>query len=615
MKKKNLIFIICLFLVILSSHYSLAQTQNFTLAISYKWLNKTINEKFWDSSNLELGYDGLALTILALGNGNYNIKTGVDKLKELQSDDGSWNNGNIVYTSWATYALYKTNNDVSKAVKWLLDKQIQASTTGNWYVQIKTLNSGKCIVSLNDGEGAEFEVDSGGVNCNTNGINTWIDLENCANFNIGANDTVSVNCNDLGNADISLIYKQDNAYYILDSKASTRFVAFKIDNTYYGDYESTAYASWVLVAIGKESQLYTLPYLRSNMREGNNLDRAMLLMITNNNNYAEYLAETQNNFTGSWDEGNVYNTAFIVYALKKQGKSQSSVKSGVDWLKGEQISNNPESPKYGSWNSDIRESAMAIYAISGDTSKARTGGTSGAGVCGNKIVEGTEECDATYVNGTKEGDDSNCESTEKCVRCICRLDTSKECSTAEDCGSAIYVCVSSKCQLKAGYCESSDDCSTDEECDTSTNKCKIIKPECTSDTECGEGKECSSGKCIVITGFCKSNADCDKGEKCNKKINRCEKGGGFPLWIIALVLIVVLGALFFFIKKGGIRIKMKKEQPQPRYQPSPFKPSQPIRPVMQPRPIQPPSKNYADEKLEKELDASIKKAKEILGKK
>lgn len=611
MIKKNLIFIIGIFVFLNSFLIVNAEAQNFSLAQSYKWLNNTLGEKNFDPTNPEIGYDGFSLSILALGTGNYNQQFAIDRLKNLQSDDGSWN-GNIIDTSFATLALYKTGNDVDKSSKWLLGKQIPAATSGNWLVQIKTTNSGKCTVSLNENEGIEFEVDSNGVNCNIDGINTWIDLQSCANFNIGVNDTLSINCNNLGPADISLIYKQDNNYYILDNKQNTRFATFSIDNTYFGDYDSTLYASWALTTIGKTNQLYTLPYLKANLRDNNNMDRALMLLITNNNNYAEHLQETQNNFTGSWDDS-IYDTAFIVYSLKKQGKSTSSANSGTEWLKGEQ--NDREGTlKYSSWNGEVRETAMAILAIAGDFSRSRTNRTTSTSTCGNKIVEGLEECDAAYLsNSSKSGDDANCNKNEKCSNCRCK-EVSKQCETSGDCSiNAIYSCIGNECIIKTGYCDEDNPCSNDEECDEATHKCTGIRPECTSDEICGEGMECSGGNCITIEGFCASNDDCEKGYHCNNKISRCEKNK-FPLWIITLVSILILGLLALVIKKkGGLKLKLKKEPPKPM--PKQMLNMQQPRPMPQTGQMRPMPRNYMDDRLEKELDDSIKKAKDILGKK
>ena len=109
MIKKNLIFIINIFIFLNSLLIVNAEAQNFSLAQSYKWLNNTLGEKNFDPTNPEIGYDGLSLSILALGTGNYNQQFAIDRLKNLQSDDGSWN-GNIIDTSFAALALYKTGN-------------------------------------------------------------------------------------------------------------------------------------------------------------------------------------------------------------------------------------------------------------------------------------------------------------------------------------------------------------------------------------------------------------------------------------------------------------------------------------------------------------------------
>ncbi len=619
MNKKYLIFIVHLIFLLSISNIANAQSQNFSITSAYNWLNTTINDRVWNGQ-----VDEVSLVILALSTGNYNVADGINKLKSMQSEDGSWNN-NVYDTSWATYALYKTNNDISKSVKWLLDRQVQAITTGNWLVQIKTTNPGSCSVALGGNEEVVFNVNSEGVSCdfdgNGDGFGSWIDLESCARLKVGSNDTLAINCNNLGNADLSLIYKLDNNYYILNTKTNSKYANFEIENTNLGDYEGTEYGTWVLTEVGKKELLHTWPYLKTNLREDILVDRALLLLISNNigesnSNYAEFLRERQNNFTGYWDDGNVFNTAFITFALKKDPKSSDSTKSAIDWLEGEQNSRQG-STKYGSWNNDMRDTSMVIYAIASSSS---TTTKFKSNYCGDKIVNGAEECDAVYSsNGSlKDGDASKCQSNEKCANprslneCKCKLQTQVECTKNEDCNS-LEECINKQCELKQGYCKSSSQCNQDEECDIGTNKCKSKTPECTADKECGPGLECSSGKCNAIPGYCASDDPCESGQKCNKKTNRCEKKS-FPFWIISLILILVLGALFFFIKKkGGIKFKLKKEEP--------LRPKEnQLRPTFIPKqtqttPIRPPERSYMDDRLESELDKSIKKAKELIGKK
>lgn len=579
MKNKNYILIIFISLIILFSFNVIADSQNFSLINSYNWINFSLHDKSWSGS-----VDEISLGILALRTGSYNSQLGINKLKSLQFSDGSWND-NIYDTSWATYALFKTGNDYNSSLNWLLSKQVQASSEGNWYIQIKTPYSGTCSVSQGSNNPIEFEIQNGSlVNCNANSANSWIDLQYCAGFVIGINETVNVDCNNLGNADISLLYKQDNNYYILDAKSNTRFATFLIDNGYFGDYESTAYATWILSEMNQKNQLHTIPYLKSHPRSDDNanFDRALLLAITGDKNYADYLSNSQNNLTGFWDSGNIYNSAFIIYSLKKQFSSSIALNPGLTWLQGEQDTS--EGPNKGSWdNGDIRSTAMSIYSIKG----------------GITLKENIQSNKTNNSNNT----------------------TKNSCTLDSDCGNiTLYDCISGKCELKDGKCNVDIDCSDEEYCDINTHICKQQQKPligCTSDSSCKPGQQCSNGVCGDIPGWCDSDIMCSNGEKCNLKTNFCEKKSSPLWWIITLLVIAILGGIFFFIKsKGGIKLKNKPntlpKQQFPQTQ-SPF--------INRPQNIPPkriiplPQKNYVDDQLEKDLDSSIKKAKELMGKK
>ena len=632
MNNKKIILIFFPVLIILFSFFVKADA-NFTLTNSYKWLNTTMYDKNWEAP-----IDEISLSILALSTGGYDIKQGIAKLKEkMNPDDGSWN-GDIYDTSWATYVLFKTKNDVNLSVDWLLQRQIQAATNGNWYVQIKTINteSRTCNLYLdgNPSEGIPFDVNNLGIsNCPANFGNTWIDIQECAPFSIGINNTLFVDCNDLGSSDISLIFKRESNYYLLDGQNSVRQKSFKIDNSYFGEpYDNTAYATWVLTEIGKSSLVHTLPYLKSNARDDSNanVDRSLLLLISSSNIYAQYLKNTQDNLTGFWDDGNVYNSAFIIYALKKQSgnSATSSINQGLVWLQGAQINTEGRSD-LGSWDSgDPRATAMAIYAIKGDIQIQITKPTNTTKniTCGNFIVDSGEQCDAKYDSDFSllNGNDTFCGSTKICSNITCKcVNKQTGCTSSADCPiPSIYTCTNSKCQIKSDYCDNDNPCPNGELCNTNTNLCEIPAPLeiCTSDEQCvsekGNGYECREKSCQLITGYCDENNPCENGYSCNKN-NICEKSS-FPWWIITLVVLLIAGVLVFFFmkKKGGIKIKPNTQYKHPPQNPqSPFARQNNPMPQMQPRPIQPPPRNYMDDQLEKDLDSSIKKAKDLMGKK
>lgn len=592
-----------------------------------KFINKSVNEQNW-----ELTIDELTYAILALGSNGYAVGNGLDELKSRQSGDGSWNN-RVYDTSLAIIALHENNQDINNAVNWLLSQQIKAESQGKWLIEIKTAQSGSCSVSSRDGNPVSFDVNETGASCdvdnNGDGFGNWIDLERCAGLTLDKREEIVVNCNNLGNADIYLIYNLGNNYYLLDEKFNTNFATLILQNAYFGDFESTAYASWALKIIGKEGNINSISYLRSNLRQNNVMDRAFLYILTNENVYSDWLIKRQNNFTGSWD-ANVFSTAFSVAALGE--RSQAGIK-GISWLKNEQNLNNA-SNRYGSWSNGLRDTSFVIWSIfsegganipspSDGRNNTITNQTTSGWVCGNEIVDPDEDCDATYATNGEliKGEDDRCSAEERCVKpgeddeCKCRSISQIQnipCTTDENCGSKQF-CDRDTLTCMDKECTRDDECDIGEECDLDNFECvkPIIDAGCTE--ECEDGYKCEGTRCIPIPNYCINNDECGDDEECDTSVNRCvPKSGGFPWWIITIIVLVVAGIVLFFAFKK----KPTKTKPQMV--------DKGQKPIMRPafrmdqtnanqEPVQ--RRDVYDERIESELDKSIRRAKDLLGKK
>ena len=601
------------------------------LEASLKWINKTAIDRNW-----ELSIDELTYSILALSANNYNVQKGIEELKSRKSGDGSF--GNKVYdTSLAIITLNENKEDVSSSVNWLLQQQIKAQSQGSWLIEIKTEQSGSCSVSLSDTDPVSFNIEENRVSCDSDGdgdgFGSWIDLERCAGFNLDRTEEVLVNCNNLGNADIYLIYNLDNDYYLIDEKFNTNQARLLLENAYFGDYESTAYASLALKMIGKSDNIYSLSYLRSNLRQNDILQRTFLYILTGDKVYSDWLSRKQNNLTGSWD-GNVFNTAFSVMAL---GKNSAVGSKGAEWLRGEQNVNNGTS-RYGSWNNDLRDTSFVIWSVFSEGSRViipndnnytsnYTNNNYTSGVCGNYIRDPDEDCDARYASNGDfiEGDDIRCGLSEKCVKpgeqgeCTCRglgPITEEPCQSDEECTSSRQYCDQDTQTCKDKECTSDEDCDTPNEvCNLRTFECEIETnggEECTE--ECEEGFRCIDKECVEIPNYCTDNENCDKGEECDISINRCvPKEGKFPWWIITILVLAIAGIVILYaLKKRSNKPKAAPANVFERGERPQMRPSFSTQQSRQ-EPVQ--RRDIYDERIESELDKSIRRAKELLGKK
>ena len=622
MNKRGKFVISILFMLIISIIGVNAQTED----AGFQWLNKSVSDVNWKISTQAASW-----SILALGKNNYNVDSGVDVLLHRRNLNGGWNN-NVKDSSLAILALEESDVDISKSVEWLLKKQQKANTDGSWLIQIKTENEGSCEVSVDEGDTKTFTVDNNKVSCdfdgNGDGYGNWIDLEGCGGFSLKAYSTVDVNCNNLGSADINLIYKNGNNYYLLQDKKSTNRFNFEIENSYFGDYESTLIATWMLNEIGEIQNVHTLSYLEGNIRDNFVLDRALLYGITKKDVYKNWVEAKQNNFTGSLD-GNVYNTALVILNLKGSNLADKA----TDWIKNEQ-NTREQSTNYGSWGGSVEDTAIVLYSaftaggdiIIDDGVKGNV--SLGNGVCGDSALDADEECDASYDSKGKklQGDDRYCQVDERCVKsgdtneCSCKKvslavnETRKEiCDDSKDNdGNGKIDCLDSGCRNDAACTSKTQQCNNDKICDTGES---CLCNDCRNDIRCkspteGDQEICDDGEDNDGNGDidCK-DAVCEDDPICKKK--------GFPWWIVTIVVLVIAFGLIYYFAFSKRKPKEKKpfEDILEKKHEGGFK----MRPSIAghtPQKQQPQRfSSYRDEELEKELDKSLKKAREIITKK
>lgn len=562
-------YVILIFLLIFVNSLIVYAADNQTSAKTvdkekaFSWLyNESKSENWGGEANI------VSWVILALKNNkNYDYSKALDKLEDME-DDSNWDD-DVYETSMAVIALKKTGNNVDSEVEWLNDQQEEVLESGNWFVQFLT-NSEEAQCKINyDGDSYEFTVNKTEIvdsseSCGVIGEN-WVDFEECVkDDNADMYETFNVECLSNSNVQTSILFKNDNTYYITDQNQP-----LEIENScFYGDGNdcsciSTQYASWAFSVVNDpEYRSYTLPYLRSSCNE-EILDNIFLYMLTSSNEYYSYLASDDGQLEDGSFSGDEYQTALALIAMK--GKTSPEVTKAINWLAFKQNQD-------GSWNGNIRTTAAVLYALTADVSVGPTpSNTTG---CGDGVVNnGTEQCEYT----------SQCNnSSMTCTACQCVAVPS--CTRDEECNSG-YSCQGGKCLLVA-ECKLSSDCNLGEVC--VDGKCKVKQTGCTSDSGCGLDEVCDNGVCVA------------------------EEGNGWVTWLIVILIVLVglAGAYFgykkFFRKKGGIK-------------PSEFKPNTQFAPrattyaqTKQSVPISsPPVSNNVD-RMEEQLDQSLKKARDLL---
>jgi hypothetical protein len=494
----------------------------------------------------------VALALLALKGKGYDVDEGLEELEDLQSGD-NW--GDIKSSALGTLAFYEYDKDVEDEIGWLIAQQEMAREDGLWYIQLATSYEGACRLNYN-GVDHIFQVNGSNNEIVSDfcGTSSWIDFESCIKGdNAGLNETIDVNC--VIGVKPSVIYNLDNSYYIVDQTDP-----LNIENGCFKDSGScnclvSGYAGWVLEEVGSDSLIR--PYMKSSCSE-DPVGNAFLYILTGEDLHKDWLSENQET-DGSWD-GDLISTYLSLLALKKHARLSNDVTSGAEnFVKFWQNDDD------GSWNGDVEHTAFILYILYGRDHIPGGHNGGGDGFCGDGSVEGIEECEYSYHCNVTEG--------YTCLNCECVL---------------------ANATLPDGFCG-------DNICDPATETCTNCELDCgscggTEPIVCAEDEEFDP-----VTGLCK------------------EKGSGWLKWLF-IILAVILGvAIIYFVYIKFVKKKGGKGQPSLFGGPSkkpPFKMTKQKVPFSGGKPQQS-SRPYAgrrDSKMEKELDDSLKKARELLKK-
>ncbi len=548
---------------------------NFSVSKSFNWLNDTM-----DSSNWNRDVDEISMAILALRSGGYDVSGGVNRLLEMESND-NW--GDIDDTALAVLALSKEGRDVSKEIEWLVDEE-ERGDSGEWLIQIVAGGEGTCILEHSGGQ-EEIEVNGTEVTCRGSGEGSMFDVVHCIGRRLDPYEVLDIDCGDVGEADVNLLYRENFNYYLLDDDLPLEVKDACYDNCRYRD---AAYVAWVLYAVGEEE--HSSIYLDIN-RNDNVIGHSVLSLITREKIYSNWLKDNQQ-LSGSWN-GDVTDTAFGYLALSNDFESSNNLDDAEDWFA-------DGVDEDGSFDQDIFETALVLYVLNpqpvgtgpfcGDGVCSAGGGEtinncpSDCGVCGDGLITSPEECEFS-------SDCSSFGSGYVCQECLCVLPDETAC-TADD------------------ECMNDFDCEVGEICNTDSCQCEVSSSEgCLSDSDCPTDYLCNAvtGTCDYVGG---EGEDEGEGE---------EESSSFLIWAFVLVgfFVLALGAYFFYMRRKGGSGLGKKKKPgsfedflKKRQQSKPASRTglQRVAP-----PARKPKQSYSA--TERALDESIKKAKDLIGKK
>lgn len=559
-------------LALISVNVSAEENDSVGLVDGFEWLSSEMQQTNWGTNVEQLSW-----SILALRNAGYDVSAGIDKLKDLIQVD-HWDDGDIKESALATLVLYKVGENVDSEIEWLKNKQKENLRSGDWLIQFLTSGSDQVECSLfYDGQDKVFFINDseivGESSCDSG--QNWVDFESCVQTDAGVYEEMSIDCD--GSVESSLLYKRGTEYYIVD-----QIEPLEIENgCFVGSgtrcrCSATQYASWTLNDVGEN--YHTGPYLRSECNDGVD-DNAFLFMLTGSSIYSDFLDVKMSNNDGSW-EGDEELTSLAIISLR--GGSSVSLSTSKDWLKSQQREDD------GSWEGNVKTTAMVLYALTDEAGIIPVNQTPSNTTCYNGVLDIGEECEF----------DSNCETGgEICEGCLCvalpDCEINSECEDNE-------VCVEGFCVLDTG-CDIDDDCNPGYYC-TSAGVCEreSATPDgCSYDSDCLGEEECIDGDCVLP-----------------------EDGGSWITWLIVIILVLlgVVGGYFgykqYFSKKKP-SLPGKKITPAKSFSFGKKPTSYPASPQSVPASnIQKtPVSSGKGDRIERELDKSLRKAKDLLGKK
>lgn len=584
--KIYLVLILILVPLISSAEEDVQLDSSNTIPSSYGWLYNVTLSKNWDLSNIR----ELSFAILAL-NKDYDTKEGVKKLNYIKNAKNCWpkSSCNVIDTSLAILALKKSGQDVSSNLDWLSSvEQASSFSGGNWLLQITSTQSGNCKLVCEDGSEKAVNTDT---LTNVDGL--------CGSIANKRNVKFNVDCVDVGGVvDISLIYRINSAdkvetflIYGVNSDQATII----LDNTCFPkdevstvcDLESTLYASWVLNEIGEENKIHTIPYLTQKIND-NPVNVALLYLIKGIASQGEWLQKHQNP-SGSFSD-RIYDTSIVSYSLIQNGDTDLYL-NATNWINKKQKNNN--------WNENILDTAVALIALYGEIPEAYVNTQENVAVLETNCNDGIDD----DLDGKIDCNDPDCFDSASCSGCSIS---------------------------KGDKCESDSDCPINKKC---------------SSCLCAD-KSCSEKENVD----CGSNLECGLDEYCNQELCTCEKevieeipieepisGDGenaksnLLLWIFLAVLsLVILFLIFYYFRyvkkgkgfrdfKGDLGGLFKKKPKKSFEQHVASRQTRPVsittkKQVQTRQPVRINRTSPKQDRLEMELEKSLKEAKKLLGK-
>ena len=523
------IFIFLFFLISISSIYSSEEDQ---VEKAYTCLEDRINQTNCSTS---FSFEDKVFSLLATR--DLKCKNEV-MLENLSNQCWPKSGCNIKSTAQAVLALEEQRVNTTKAEKWLLG-QTSIPTNIDWFLEIESSSSTSCVITYS---GSSYTISIGENKKISSNAGTYLTLAQDNYWLKISPEIYNTNINILCDKAFmtTLLFKKKDSSTIQVSEtvhdASARgSTTEKVDSFCFSqggicNYEGSLWATMVLYSLKYDVSKFT-PYLITMMDEELNqhyIPESFLYFITGK--FDTKLLSKQK--IGSyWEESGdkYYDTALALWPLYYESSLEKE--NSKSWLLGVQQNT-------GCWNNgNLRDTAFILYSIwptsspfspeecvydsdcpeiSGKVASCYYGTCyydyanciDDDGICG-------PGCDAESDNdcyGNACDSDSDCDIYLPEIEKYCSYDNTQVLESTSN-----WICGSEGYCIKDETSQVIENCSDEEECYSGsclgTNG--IGTDDCEDDYDCDYGEYCSEGYCVI-------NPDCvDEGYFCMSQIN-CE---------------------------------------------------------------------------------------------
>lgn len=612
MKKRVVLFSILIIFLTLSLYFTLAEdttvadisntnTEASKVDKAYNCLEEKVKDKC--SSSL----DENIFILMATG------KCKDEVVKKAKSDE-CWpgDDCSIKTTAQAILALDKTSFNTKNAEEWLISQNTTPEEVV-WYLQIESDKAASCDItysgsSYNTEIREDKKISSSAGSCLSLAEgNYWLRVSpDCYNteFQISCDNGFLTN----------LLYKKQGSSTIYVSETTNsasaegttteKINSFCFSTSDVCDYEGSLWAAMVLNYQGYKVDPY-LPYLVT-MAEDNDklLPEAFLYLLGAGNDFRTAILGKQisNKY---WDASGdkFYDTAFALVPFSKETIQQK--KNAISWLLEVQDSSGSNNGCWG--NGNLKNTAFILYSI---WPKGISGGTgTGESDCEDSGNYCSSEIDCTSSKGSVLKDYSGCFFPDICCTEPTKLKTCTEIKGT--------VCISK--EYCTGTTDSASDLDVGEKCCV-TGICKESTGEEEAPTCTGDSRTCRLYDCKTDEQETNSYT-CESGYTCCTKTTTTTTKNYLWVWILAISIVLLIIAIIFRdkLRISWFRVKsgfVKSKPKGPPSSPFPMMPSSRIPQAGPPRRILPPGRVTPRQipgtrKPAGELDDVLKKLKEM----